>query len=382
MIPLCVPNLTGNEEKYLQNCIRTNFVSTVGTYVTQFEDKIKNITSSKHCIATSSGTSALHLTLHCLNIESNDLVLCPSYSFIASANAIKHCKAEPIFIDIDTSTSCVSAEKLEIFLSNNCNLIKNKCIHKNTKKQIKALIVVFTVGSIPNIKKLKDLTSNWGIKLIADSACSLGITTKSINYFEFFEASIFSFNGNKTFTCGGGGAIITNNKDFANKLRHVSTTARVGKDYCFDQVGFNYRLTNLQAAVGLAQLEQFDNFVNKKHEIFNFYIASLKPYDKILLPLPGLINNLDSIPWLATFTISNDKLLLPLITHLNEKGIMSRNFWQPLNKQTPYKDSICSDIRNSKLLSSTTLVLPSSTNITSDELITVTKAIIQFIKNV
>lgn len=270
MIPHCIPNLCGNEKKYLENCINTGFVSSVGTYVTEFEEMVARLSGAEGAVACSSGTSAIHASLITLGVSVNDLVIVPSFTFIASANAISYCGATPWFIDISEDSWTISISNLRSELDKNTYRKDGSLYHRLTNQKVAAILPVHVLGIPADIHELEKLSRHYQIPVVADSAAALGASYKGSKIADNnLDISTFSFNGNKTFTCGGGGAIVSKDKDLLKKLKHITTTAKVGEDYTFDQVGYNYRLTNLQAAVGLAQLENFNSFLSKKKMIRN-----------------------------------------------------------------------------------------------------------------
>ena len=260
-IPLSVPNLIGNEEKYLKNCVRTSFVSTVGEYVKKFEKKICSFLKVKYAISCNSGTSALHLALRVAGVKPNEEVIVPTMSFIATANSVRYVNANPIFMDCDKFYN-IDYEKTKSFILNETFYKNKSSFNKKTKKRIRALIVVHVFGNAANISNLIQLCKSRNIKIIEDAAGALGTKYLKGKYKNRFAGTIgdlgcLSFNGNKIITSGGGGMILTNNRNYAKKSLHLSTQASIDKfSYTHDDVGYNYRLTNIQAAVGLAQLEK------------------------------------------------------------------------------------------------------------------------------
>jgi aminotransferase in exopolysaccharide biosynthesis len=275
-IPLHEPKFIGNEKKYLKDCIDTTFVSSIGKYVDKFEKKIAKYTGAKYAVATTNGTSALHVSLILAGVEQDDEVITQPLNFIASCNAISYCNAKPIFIDVDRDTMGLSPDALNLFLKNN-TLIKNKkCINKRTKKIIKACVPMHSYGHPCRIKEIKKILKKYYIFLIEDAAESLGSFYNNKHTGTFGELGVISFNGNKIITAGGGGCIITNNKVLAKKAKHITTTAKVTHkwDFNHDSVGYNYRMPNLNAALLVAQLENLNSFIKnkrilaKKYEVF------------------------------------------------------------------------------------------------------------------
>ena len=272
MIPLSVPNLKGNEKKYLKECIDTEFVSSVGKFVDLFEKKISRYTNSKYAVACTSGTAALHLSLRIIGVKSQDEVIVPTMTFIATANAIKYLNASPIFMDCDEYYN-IDVKKLLNFLKFNTFFKNGYTYNKKTKKIIKAIIPVHVSGNAVNLKPILNICKKKNILIIEDAAEALGTfyidnKKKGKHAGTIGDIGCLSFNGNKIITSGGGGMIITNNKELAKKARYLSTQATNDSiNYVHNEIGYNYRLTNIQAAVGLAQLEKINLFIKKKKYI-------------------------------------------------------------------------------------------------------------------
>ena len=277
-IPLHEPKFIGNEKKYLKDCIDTTFVSSIGKYVDKFEKKIAKYTGAKYAVATTNGTSALHVSLILAGVGQDDEVITQPLNFIASCNAISYCKAKPIFIDVDRDTMGLSPDALNLFLKNN-TLIKNKkCINKRTKKIIKACVPMHSYGHPCRIKEIKRILKKYYIFLIEDAAESLGSFYDNKHTGTFGELGVISFNGNKIITAGGGGCIITNDKVLAKKAKHLTTTAKVPHkwDFNHDMTGYNYRMPNLNAALLMAQLENLNYFLKNKRKLAKKYEVFFK----------------------------------------------------------------------------------------------------------
>ena len=251
------PIFLGKEKKYLNECISSGYVSYVGKFVKLFENKICKFTKSKYAVALVNGTSALHILLTYFKINNEDEVLLPSLTFVATANAIKYCNANPHFLDIEKETLGICPKKLEKYLSKTLIRKKNFSINKYTKKKVRVLIAVHLFGFPCKIEEIKKICFKYKIKVIEDAAEAMGSFYKNKHLGNFSEAGVISFNGNKTITCGGGAVIISSNKKLTDKIKHLSTTAKIKHDweYIHDDVGYNYRMTNLNAAVGCAQIE-------------------------------------------------------------------------------------------------------------------------------
>lgn len=381
MIPLAVPNLSGNEKKYLDNCIDTTFVSSVGEYVNKFEDMVAEATGSNFAVATSCGTNGLHVALTAVGVNANDLVIIPSFTFIATANAIHQCGAMPWMMEIEESKWCLNPDLLCSELKNSCvRSAKGLLIHKATGKRVAAIMPVYTLGNIPNMSLIKSVADEYGLPVVADAACAIGAEYANAPFGTLTDLSVLSFNGNKTVTCGGGGAVVGCCKELLDHVRHLTTTARVWPDYDFDEPGFNYRMTNIQAAVGVAQMEKMILFVRRKKYIRKHYemgLALLKDKGFGLFPTTE-----GSSCWFSGIILPegsnlNDTKKISLC--LKEAGIDARPFWKPIHLQKPYANCPRTDMRYTDSLWQRILTLPCSTGISDDELIKVEKSLIDII---
>ena len=365
MVLLSGPNINGNEWKYVKDCLDTGWVSSVGSYVTDFEKKISDYVGSKYAVATSSGTSALHLSLLLSEVKNNDLVLVTNVTFIATLNAIKYVGASPILIDIDENSWQIDLDLLSDFLDSKTEIRDDVCILKSTGQRIKAIVPVHVLGNMCDINKLVLICKKHNISIVEDAAESLGSSFEGKHSGTFGELGCFSFNGNKIITSGGGVMIVTDNEDLAKRAKHLSTQAKADNfEYFHDAIGYNYRLTNVAAAIGLAQLEQLDNFIQKKHFIKDFYINSLNGLGDI--NFQTVDKNVNSNWWLFTIKTKNQKKLLK---SLNENKLQSRPFWIPMNKLPMYKNELYiskNDI--SDKVYNNSLSIPCSTNISNKEL--------------
>ncbi|MFC2098011.1 LegC family aminotransferase, partial [Bacteroidota bacterium] len=273
-ISLHEPCFSGSEKKYLEDCIDSTFVSSVGKYINLFEEKIQNYTGIKHAIATVNGTAALHMALLLSGVKRNDEVITQSLTFIATANAIRYCEASPVFIDVDSDTLGLSPEKLNDFLEKEAVMNSNGfCYNKKTGKKISACVPMHTFGHPARIDEIKVVCDKYNIKLVEDAAESIGSKYKGKHTGGYGLLGVLSFNGNKTITTGGGGMILTNNDEIAVKAKHLTTTAKVKHPYEFihDETGYNYRLPNINAALGCAQMESLDFFISEKRKLADKY---------------------------------------------------------------------------------------------------------------
>lgn len=369
MIPLAVPNLTGNEKKYLDQCIDTTFVSSVGEYVTQFERMAAEATGSRNAVAVSAGTTGLHAALHGLGVTWGDLVILPTFTFIASANAVRHCGADPWLMDVEASTWCLSPDLAAAELEKCCERREGGLYHRESGRRVAALMPVYTLGNIPDMDAFRAVADEYGLPLIADAACAVGATYRGRSFGPLADLSVLSFNGNKTVTCGGGGAVVGNREEQTDLVRHLTTTARVWPDYDFDMVGFNYRMTNIQAAVGCAQMERLSEFVAVKRRVRRYYEEELGELTgKGVTFFPATEG---SSCWFSGVVLPEGETLeaaKAVCASLKEEGIEARSFWKPVHLQKPYGGCPRSDVRVSEGLWQRIVTLPCSTNITEEEL--------------
>lgn len=366
-IQIAVPNLKGNEAKYLLECIDQNFVSTIGPFVEEFETQLKQLTGAKFAIATNTGTSAIHLALLGVGTKPNDIVLAPNYSFIASANAIRHCGADPWFIDFRLNDWGMDPSLLEAELEQNTRITDEGVFHRTTGKKVSAILAVHAAGNPADATRIDQIGKRFSLPIIYDGAAALGATVLGDDISNFGNATTLSFNGNKTFTAGGGGCVLTNSEPLAEKIRHLSSTARISKNYDHDEVGYNYRITNIQAAVGKAQLECFDQFLTRKRSILARYNMEFSKYAGIAFPDDS--QSLTSA-WVSGIVLPSQEEFnaQQFKSYLLEHGVEARSFWKPMHLQSPFGKSVMSTVNNSNDFYSRIIILPNSTSLTeSDE---------------
>ena len=358
-IPLHEPKFKGNEKKYLSQCIDTNFVSSVGKFVDQFEKKIAKYTGVKYAIATTNGTSALHVSLKLAGVEQNNEVLTQPLNFVASCNAINYCNADPIFIDVDRDTMGLSPSALKSFLNKNTTVKNKQCINNKTNKIIKACLPMHSYGHPCKIDKIKQICDDYYIFLIEDAAESVGSFYKNKHTGTFGSLGALSFNGNKIITAGGGGCIITNNKFLAKKAKHLTTTAKVFHkwDFKHDMVGYNYRMPNLNAALLVAQLENLNDFITNKRSLANKYETFCKKTDYKFFKEP---KNCKSNYWLNCILLKDKHQKDKFLEETNSNGVMTRPIWILMNKLKMFKDAQCGDLKNSEWLNDRVVNIPSS----------------------
>lgn len=361
-IPLHEPKFIGNEKKYLNKCIDTSYVSSVGKYVSELEKKIAKYTGAKFAIATTNGTAALHISLLLAGLEENDEVITQSLNFIASCNAINYCKAKPIFIDVDKDTMGLSPSALKSFLKKNTIIKDRKCINKKTKKIIKACVPMHSYGHPCRIEEIKKILHKYHIFLIEDAAESLGSFYKNKHTGTFGKLGVISFNGNKIITSGGGGCIITNDKKLAKKAKHLTTTAKIPHKWEFkhDMIGYNYRMPNLNAALLLAQLEKLKYFLKNKRELAKKYEVFFKNSKYIFFKEP---KNCRSNYWLNSIILKNRNNRNQFLEKTNNNDIMTRPIWRLMNKLPMFKNSQCDNLKNSHWLFERVVNIPSSVSL-------------------
>ena len=354
------PIFLGNEKKYLNKCISSGYVSYVGKFVSLFEKKISQYTKTKYTIATSSGTSALHLVLRYFNLGSEDEVLVPSLTYVATANAVTYCGATPNFLDIERDSLGVCPEKLVRYLKKE-TIKKGKFIYnKKTNKKIKAMIAVHLYGFPCKIIELKKICKKNNIILIEDAAEALGSLYKKKHLGTFGDAGVLSFNGNKPITCGSGGAVITNNKTMCLKLKHLSTHAKKQDliDHIHDDIGYNYRMNNLSAAVGCAQMENIKKIIKAKRKNYLWYRKAFEKLKYVqILKEPKLSK---TNYWLITAVLKNHKIKNKVLKKLKREGYGLRTTWRPLHSLEIYKNCPRDKMENSNDFFKRTINFPSS----------------------
>lgn len=365
MTLLSSPNISGNEWKYVKDCLDTGWVSSVGAYVTQFENMVADFAGAKYGIACVNGTNALHLSLQLADLKANDYVIVPNITFIASVNAIKYAGADPILIDIDKDTWQMDLDLLEQFLAENTEGGEDGVFLKKDQRKIKAIMPVHVLGNMCNMERLMQIANTYNLEVVEDSTEALGSYYKGKHAGTFGKFGCFSFNGNKIITTGGGGVIVTNDENLAKKAKHLTTQAKSDPfEYIHDEIGYNYRLVNVLAAIGVAQMEQLPSFIKRKHEIDIFYKKELTSLGDITFQ--KVKEEVNPNYWLFTFKTNKQKELLKA---LNEKQLQSRPFWVPMNQLRMFKhDLYITEQDLSNQIYSTCLSIPCSTNITDEEL--------------
>ena len=359
LIPLHEPKFVGNEKKYLNECIDSTFVSSVGKFVDKFEEKIASYTGSKYAIATSNGTSALHISLLLADVDQNSEVITQPLTFVATCNAISYCGAQPIFLDVDKDTMGLSPSALKEFLEKNTIIKNQRCINNKTGKVIKACVPMHTFGHPCRIDEIKEICDKHHVFLIEDAAESVGSIYKGKHTGTFGQVGVMSFNGNKIITAGGGGCIVTNDKALAKKAKHLTTTAKIPHkwDFNHDMVGYNYRMPNLNAALLVAQLENLDNFISSKRKLANVYEAFFRSIDYAFVKEPM---ESKSNYWLNSILLKNKQQRDEFLNETNLQNVMTRPVWTLMNKLPMFKHAQCGDLINAEWLEDRVVNIPSS----------------------
>ena len=382
MIPLAMPDLSGNERKYLNECIDSTYVSSVGLFVNRLESLIAEISGIQYGVAVSSGTTGLHTALTAYGVGRDDIVIIPSFTFIATANAISNCGATPWLMDVKADSWCIDADQLEDELKRKIEVKGGVVIHKASGRRVAAIMPVYTLGNIPDMDRICIIAEKYSLPIIADAAAAIGAEYKDRKCGELADCTVFSFNGNKTVTSGGGGAVVGNDEQMMKRIKHLSTTARVSSEYDFDMVGFNYRMTNIQAAVGCAQLERVEKLVEKKRWIRSRYRELLDGIQGIsFFPVP---ENVNYSCWFSGVVIeeADHEKFKDICSKLKDQGIEARSFWKPIHMQKPYEKAIKADsLKTTDALWSRILALPCSTNITNSEIETVSESLKKVLMN-
>ncbi len=372
MIPLSVPNISGNEWKYVKDCLDTGWISSVGAYVTKFEQMVADFAGAKYGVAAVNGTAALHISLLLSGVKQNDYVILPNLTFVASANSIKYLGAEPLLIDADPDLWQMDLNLLEEFLATQTEVREGSLFYKKNGRRIGAIMPVHILGNMCDMDRFLSIVKKYPLPIVEDSTEALGSTYKGKSAGSFSPLACFSFNGNKIISTGGGGVIVTDDEALAKHAKHITTTAKASADeYFHDEVGYNYRLVNVLAAIGVAQMEQLPQFIERKRQCTDYYKKELAGVGDIRFQqeLPDVKTN----AWLITIQTDKQQQLLD---HMNANQVLCRRFWLPMNRLPMYKD--CEYIQqkdNAGYIYSTCVSIPCSTNITNEDMAVVVKEI-------
>ena len=382
MIPLSVPKIEGNESKYVLDCLNTGWISSAGSYVNQFEEMVAKYAGAKYGVACMNGTVGLHIAQVLLGITKDDHVIAPNITFIATLNAIKYIEAQPILIDVDINNWQMDLGLLEQYLEQNTEFKTTKsgtyCFDTTTNKRVRAIMPVHVLGNIGDMDRLLSISKKYHLDIIEDSTEALGATFKNKHAGTFGKIGVFSFNGNKIISTGGGGVIVTDDQAIAKKARHLTTQAKISAmDYIHDEIGYNYRLVNVLAAIGVAQMETFNATLQSKASMDRFYRKHLNNIGDI--KFQQIPEGTHPNGWLFTFRTSKMRQLL---AYLNSNGVQARPFWMPMNQLEMFKKDIYITNANvSATVYDTSISIPSSTGITNKQLQTVVETIKAFYKD-
>ena len=367
-IPLHAPVFHGNEKKYLEECIDTTFVSSVGKFVDQFEEKMAQYTGATKAVACVNGTNALHLALKLVGVQPGDEVITQPLTFIATANAISYCGAKPVFLDVDMDTMGLSPKSLKQWLAQNTKpdpkthkpcLAGRQAINQSTNRPITACLPMHTFGHPCRIDEIVEICREYNIPVVEDAAESLGSYYKKQHTGTFGEIGVLSFNGNKVITTGGGGMLLFKDEELAKRAKHLTTQAKVPHPWEFihDEIGYNYRMPNINAALGLAQLEQLPDFLKQKQKIAQSYQNFFKDINSINFINP--INHSTPNHWLNCILFENKQQRDDFLKYSNDAGVMTRPVWRLINKLEMFKDCQTGDLNNANELEEMLVNLPS-----------------------
>lgn len=359
-VPLHAPHFGGNEKKYLNDTIDSTFVSSVGAFVNRFEEEIAKYTGAKYAVACVNGTNALHIALLVNDVLPNDEVLSQALTFIATANAISYANAVPVFIDVDKDALGMSPKALQTFLENNAEKKQDGFTYNKTSgRRIKACVPMHTFGLPLRIDEIATICNEWNIALVEDAAESLGSYYKGVHTGRFGAIGTFSFNGNKTITCGGGGALITDDEAIAKRAKHLTTQAKVPHAWRFmhDEIGYNYRMPNLNAALACAQLEQLDSFLKNKRELANLYKDF---FSGTAIQFVEEIENAKANYWLNVVLFESKEAQESFLKTTNGNGVMTRPVWDLMNTLPMFSNCQHDGLENSKWLADRLVNIPSS----------------------
>lgn len=358
-IPLHEPKFIGNEKTYVADCIDSTFVSSVGKYVDRFEQMMAEYTGAKYAVATVNGTAALHIALKLVGVDHGDEVITQSLSFIATCNAISYCGAKPVFVDVDRDTMGLSPDSLRDFLRSSTQQIGDGCVNKLTGRRIAAVVPMHTFGHPCRIDEIAKICEEFRVPLIEDAAESLGSYYQGKHTGRLGKLAAFSFNGNKTITTGGGGMIITDDEALAKRAKHITTTAKRPHPYEFfhDEIGYNYRLPNINAALGCAQMEILPRLLESKRQNAKAYIEFFAGSGMSFVIEP---NQAKSNYWLNALVLEDKRARDGFLKDLNEAGVMSRPIWRLMNELPMFKDCQSDALVNAKWLEDRVVNIPSS----------------------
>ena len=339
-VPLHAPCFIGNEKEYLNDCIDSTFVSSVGKYVDKFEDVVAVYTGAKRAVVCLNGTNAIHLALLLVGVEQNDEVLTQPLTFIATCNAISYCGAHPVFIDVDRETMGLSPEKLEEWILDNAEMRGDALYNKSTGRRIKACVPMHTFGHPCKIDAIADICLRYSLELVEDAAESIGSFYKGKHTGLFGKIGVLSFNGNKTITTGGGGMLLFQDEELGSYAKHLSTQSKLPRPWEFvhDHIGYNYRMPNINAALGCAQMETLPLFLEKKRQLAEIYQGYFSKKGISFFVEPA---HCHSNYWLNAILLDNEKERDDFLEYSNSNGVMTRPIWRLMNKLPMFEKEQC-----------------------------------------
>lgn len=359
-VPLSVPKFIGNEKKYLEECIDTTFVSSVGKFVDRFEEMVAEYTGAKKAVVCVSGTNALHMAMMLVGVERDDEVLTQALTFIATCNAISYIGAHPVFIDVDMDTMGLSPKAVKAWLEVHAEIKNNTCYNKTTGRRIKGCVPMHTFGHPVHIDELVEVCKEWHIELVEDAAESIGSFYKGKHTGTFGKVGAISFNGNKTITTGGGGMLLFMDEELANFAKHLTTQAKVPHrwEFVHDHIGYNYRMPNINAAIGCAQMEHLEEFVLNKRETAAKYADFLKGMKDVeFFTEPA---NCRSNYWLNAVMLRDKQAQLDFLQQTNDNGVMTRPIWELMNRLPMFEHCENDGLKNTIWFADRVVNIPSS----------------------
>lgn len=359
-IPLAVPRFIGNEKKYLNECIDTTFVSSVGKFVDRFEEDMAKYTGTKKAVVCVSGTNALHMSLMLVGVERDDEVLTQALTFIATCNALSYIGAHPVFIDVDRSTMGLSPDAMKDWLMKNAEIRNGKCFNKNTGRRVKACVPMHTFGHPVRIEEMAVLCEEWYIELVEDAAESIGSKYKGKHTGTFGKVGAISFNGNKTITTGGGGMMLFQDEELGKLAKHITTQAKLPHRWEFkhDCIGYNYRMPNINAALGCAQLENLDLYIESKRKV----AAEYEEYFKNVPDIEFFVDSPDTCSnyWLNAIILKDKDAQLRFLQQTNDNGVMTRPIWELMNRLPMFENYENDGLKNTIWFADRVVNIPSS----------------------
>lgn len=358
--PLSVPKFIGNEKKYLEECIDTTFVSSVGKFVDRFEEDMAKYTGAKKAVVCVSGTNALHMSLMLVGVELDDEVLTQALTFIATCNALSYIGAHPVFLDVDRNTMGLSPDAMKEWLMKNAEIRNGQCYNKNSGRRVKACIPMHTFGHPVRIEEMAALCEEYHIELVEDAAESIGSTYKGKHTGTFGKVGAISFNGNKTITTGGGGMMLFQDEELGALAKHITTQAKVPHRWEFrhDHIGYNYRMPNINAALGCAQLENLDRYIESKRQVaaeYEEYFNSIADIE-FFVDSPNTFSNY----WLNVIIMKDKEAQLEFLQQTNDNGVMTRPIWELMNRLPMFEKCENDGLKNTIWFSDRAVNIPSS----------------------